>query len=116
MMKKNVTSQLKGQDKIPEKQLNEVGIGDLPGKQSRIMIVDMTQDLRNRVEAKTEKMREMSTKDLKELRNKQTEMSTTLGGIHSRITEAEVWINDLENRMVEITAAKQNIEKKNKKK
>ena len=43
-------------------------------------------------------------------------MNTTLEGIHSRITEAEAWINDLENRMVEITAAKQNIEKKNKKK
>ena len=37
----------------------------------------------------------------------------TLEGIHSRTTEAEAWINDLENRMVELTAAKQNIEKKN---
>ena len=36
-------------------------------------------------------------------------------GIHSRITEAEAQINDLENRMVEITAAKQNIEKSGKK-
>ena len=31
-------------------------------------------------------------------------MNNTLGGIHSRITEAEAQINDLEYRMVEITA------------
>ena len=39
-------------------------------------------------------------------------MNNTQEGIHSRITEAEAQINDLDNRMVEITAAEQNIEKK----
>ena len=39
-------------------------------------------------------------------------MNNTLEGIHSRKTEAEEWINDLENRIVEITAAEQNIEKR----
>ena len=39
-------------------------------------------------------------------------MNNTLEGINSRITEAEEWTNDLEDRMVEITAAEQNIEKK----
>ena len=33
--------------------------------------------------------------------------------INSRITEAEEWINDLEDKMVEITAAEETIEKKN---
>ena len=46
---------------------------------------------------------------------KQTEMNNILEGISSRITETEEWINDLEDRMVEITA-EQNIEKKNWKK
>ena len=41
-----------------------------------------------------------------------TEMKNTLEGINSRITEAEEWINDLKDRMVEITAAEQNIEKR----
>ena len=36
-------------------------------------------------------------------------MSTTLEGIDSRITEVEGWINDLEDRMVEIIAMEQNI-------
>ena len=38
-------------------------------------------------------------------------MNNTLEVIN-RITEAEEWINDLEDRMVEITAAEQNIEKR----
>ena len=55
-------------------------------------------------------MQEMFIKDLQELKNKQ--MNKTLEGIHSRITEAEAQINDLEDRMVEITASEQNIEKR----
>ena len=39
-------------------------------------------------------------------------MNTILEGIQSRITEAEEQINDLEDRMVEITATEQNIEKR----
>ena len=39
-------------------------------------------------------------------------MNNTPEGIHSRITEAEAQINDLEDRMVEITASEQNIEKR----
>ena len=54
----------------------------------------------------------MFIKDLEELKNKQTEMNNTLEGIYSRITEAEEQINDMEDKMVEITAARQNIEKR----
>ena len=57
----------------------------------------------------------MFTKDPEELKNKETEKKNTLEGIYSRITEAEEWINDMEDRMVEITAAKQNKEKKKEK-
>ena len=48
----------------------------------------------------------MFTKDLEELEIK--EMNNTLQGINSRITEAEEWISDLLERLVEITAIKQN--------
>ena len=64
-----------------------------------------------RMEVKTEKMQEMFIKDLEELKNKQIEMSNIPKGISGRITEAE-WINDLEDRMVEITAIEQNIEQR----
>ena len=42
-------------------------------------------------------------------------MDNTLEGINHRITKAEEWISYLQDRMGEITAAKQNIEKKKKK-
>jgi len=38
-------------------------------------------------------------------------MNNIREGINSRITETEEQINDLEDRMVEITATEQNIEK-----
>ena len=60
-------SQNKGQDKTPERQLNEVEIGKLLEKEFRIMIMKMMQDLRKTLE----KMQKMSTKDIKELSNKQ---------------------------------------------
>ena len=47
------------------------------------MIVNMTQDLRKRMEAKIEKIQEIFTKDLEELKNKQTEMKNTLEGLYS---------------------------------
>ena len=119
--------QMKEQDKTPEKQLNEVEIGNLPEKEFRLMILKMIQDLGKRMEAKIEKMQEMFNKDLEELKNKHleelkhkqmemnntiTEMKNTLEGINSRITEAEERISHLEDRMVEFTGVEQNKEKR----
>ena len=42
------------------------------------MIVKMIQDLGKRMETKIEKIQEMFTKELEELKNKQTEMNNTL--------------------------------------
>ena len=69
---------MKKQDKTPEKQLNEVEIGNLPEKEFRIMIVKMIQDLGKRIQAKIKKMQEMFNKELEELKNKQTEMTNTI--------------------------------------
>ena len=52
---------MKGQDKTPEKELNEMEIGNLPEKEFRILIVKMIQDLRERMEAKIENMQEKFT-------------------------------------------------------
>ena len=71
MKKQKVISQMKGQGKTPEKQLNEVKIGNLSEKEFRIMIVKLIQDLGKRMEAKIEVMQEMLTKHLEELKNKQ---------------------------------------------
>ena len=57
--------QVKEQDKLLEKQLNEVETGNLPEKESIIMTVKIVQDLGKRMEVKTDKMQEMFTKELK---------------------------------------------------
>ena len=62
---------MKEQDKTPEKQQNEVEIGNLPGKAFRIMIVKIIHEFGKRMEAKIEKMQEMLNKDLEGLKNKQ---------------------------------------------
>ena len=46
------------------------------------------------------------------MNNTITEKKTTLEGINSRITEAEQWKSDLEDGMLEVTAAEQNKEKR----
>ena len=55
------------------------------------------------------------TKDIEEVKNKQTnlnntitEIKNTLEGTNIGIAEAEEWISELEDRMVEITAEEQN--------
>ena len=94
-MAKNM-SQMKEQGKNLQDQIKEEEIGNLPEKQFRVMIVQMIQNLRNRMEARIEITQEMFNKDLEELKNKQTkmnniinEMTNTLEGINNRITEAE---------------------------
>ena len=99
---------MKEQDKSPEKQLNEMEIGNFPEKEFRIIIVKMIQNRRKRME----KMQNIFSKDLEQLKNKQIEMNDALEGINSRITKAEEWISDLEDKMVEINAVKQNTEKR----
>ena len=84
MKKQKVTSQMKGNGNPPEKQLNDVDEGNIPQKVFRIMIMNMIQDLGKSIEAKIEKIQEMFTKDLDELKNKQKEMNNTLEGINSR--------------------------------
>ena len=101
---------MKGQDKTPEKQLNEDRIP------SRKRIHSDSQD-------DSGSQKNNGDKDWEDARNvyqrprrtkEQTEMNNTSEGINSRITEAEEWTNDLEDRMLEITAAEQNIEKRRK--
>ena len=52
--------QMKKQD--PSRRLSAVEIGNLPKKESRIMIVKMTQDLRKRMKAQMGKIQKWQTK------------------------------------------------------
>ena len=66
-----------------------------------------------------QKIQEMFNKDLEELKSKQTMTNNTINGIKNsleginrRITKAEERISDLEYKIVEITTAQQNKEKR----
>ena len=109
------TQQTKEQGKNPPGQTNEEEIGSLPEKEFRVMTVKIIQNLGTTME----KIQETFNKDLEELKSKQTmmkntisEIKNTLEGINSTITEAEKWISDLEDKIVEITTAEQNTDKR----
>ena len=118
MRRQRNTQQIKVQGKNPPDQTNEEEIGSLSEKEFRVMIVKVIQNLGNRME----KIQEMFKKHLEELKSKQTMMNNTINetknsleGINSRITESEERISDMEDKIVEITTAEQNKEKKNEK-
>ena len=106
---------MKEQGKNPLHQTNEEKIGSIPEKGFRVMIVKMTQNLGSRME----KIQETFNKDVEELKRKQTMMNNTINevtnsleGINSRITEAEEQISDPEDKIVEITSKEQKNEKR----
>ena len=107
--------QKKEQGKNPPDQTNEEDIGSLPERKLRVMIVNMIQNLGNRMN----KIQETYNKELEELKSKETMMNNTINEIknsleriHSRITKAEEWISDLEDKIMDITTTEQNKEKR----
>ena len=111
MKRQRNTTQMKGQTRNTDIQINEEEIGKLPEKEFRIMIIKMIKNLEN----KMQKIQESINKDVEELKNKHaetsnaiTEIKNTLEGINSRISETEEHISELEDRTVEITSEEQN--------
>ena len=89
-MQRNTTQMKKTKQK--EVQINEEEIRKLPQKEFRKMIVNMMNNLGN----KMEKMQESINKDLEELKydhaetnNTVTNLKTTLEGMNSRMSETE---------------------------
>ena len=110
MKRQRNNTQMKEQTRNTEVQINKEEIGKLPEKEFRIMIVQIIKNLENRME----KMQESINKDLEELKTKHTETNNTITeikntpeGINGRISEAEEWISELEDKMVEITSEEQ---------
>ena len=78
---------MKEQDKVLVKQLSDMKIGNLHGKEFRVIIVKLIQDLGKRMEAQMEKVEEMFNKDQEELKNKQTEISYIMTEMKKNILE-----------------------------
>ena len=75
MKRQRNTQQVKEHEKCPPNQTKEEDIGSLTGKEFRIMIVKMIQNLENKMELqinslekRIEKMQEMFNKGLKEIK------------------------------------------------
>ena len=72
------------------------------------MIAKMIKTLENKMEKMQESINTFN-KNLEEIKNKQMnntiiEIKNTLEGINSRLSEAEEWVSELEDRIAEITA------------
>ena len=99
MKRQRNTAQMKEQIRNTQVQINGEEISKLPGKEFRIMIVKMIQNLENGENARI-------NKDLGELKNKHTnntiiEINNILEGI-KRIYEIEECMSELEDIMVKI--------------
>ena len=86
------------------------------------MIVKMIKELRRKMDADNEKS-EVFKKGLENIKNNQTELKNIINekkktkeGINSGLNEEEKWITELEDKVLEITAAEQKKRKKKKKK
>ena len=69
MRQKRNMLQTNQQGQNPQNQINEEEIGNLHEKIFRVMIVKMTQDLRNRMEVQIQKIQDSFNKDLEEVKN-----------------------------------------------
>ena len=104
----------KGTIKKKKKQLSHLEIINFHGKDFRLLIMKMIQDTGNKLEAKIDKLQEILSKEIQDLRIKQTEMQNAITEIKNsleatsgRIQEAEERIS----RLMKITDVEQKREK-----
>ena len=112
------------QGRNSQDQINKEEINNIPEREFRIMIVKMLEIFENRTEKMQETFNTVNTitKDIEEIKNKQTAMSNTiteikntLEGNNGKITEEEEQISEQEDRMMEITSEEQTKGKRMKK-
>ena len=64
--------QTKEQDKTPEEQLSDMELDNLPKKEFRVMTVKMIQELGKRMDAQNEKLQEVHSKELENVKKTQS--------------------------------------------
>ena len=103
MKRQRNIEQLKKQQRSTQAQISEEKIGKLPEKEFRVVILEIIQNLENRMEKIQESINTLN-KDVEEIKNKQTETNTiteiknTLEVINTKISEAEEWKIEVEDR------------------
>ena len=106
---------MKEQNKSPEEELSEVEISSLSDKEFKVMIIMMLKKLGRRMYEHSEQS-VVSNKELENVKKNQTqlkniiiiiEIKNTLEGINNSLDDTEGQISKLEDRVVEISQAKQ---------
>ena len=112
MKMQRIMTQIREQVKNTEKQLSDLEIISLQGKDFTLMMLKMMKDIGNKLEAKTDNLQQTlskETQDLKleqaDMQNTVTEIKNSLEATKSRIQEADERISKVEDRLVEITDA-----------
>ena len=75
-------------------------------------MLKMMQDIGHKLEAKMDNLQETRSKDIQDIKLKQEEMQNTITknspeAANSRIQEAEEWISEVKDVLVEITDAEE---------
>ena len=94
MQKQRNKSQMKKQEKCPEKELNEMEASKLPGTEFKTVVLRMFKELSDNFNS--------LKKDQSEIKYTLTEMKNNLQGIHSGVDKAENQISNLEYKQPEI--------------
>ena len=89
-------TQMREKGKTPENQLGDEETLSLQEKDFRLMMLKKMQDIGNKLEAKTDNLQEILSKDIQDIKlkqeerpNKKTEIKNSLEATNSRIQEAE---------------------------
>ena len=87
MKRQRNIAQMKEQGRNSQGQINVEEISNLPEREFRMMIVKMLPRLENRIEKMQETLNTVNTitKDIEEIKNKQTEMNTTITEIKNTL-------------------------------
>ena len=78
MKRQRTITQIREQDKTPEKRLSDPEIIRLQEKDFRLMIMKMMWDIENRLEDKTDNLQQTLSKEIQDLKLKQVEMQNTI--------------------------------------
>ena len=94
-------SQMKEQDKITVRELNEMALSNMPDREFKVMVIKILTGLEKRVEDISETLNNEIKKNQSEMKNTINEIKNTLDGINNRVDEAEESISDLKGKVME---------------
>ena len=108
MKRQRTITQMREKGKNPENQLSDQEILSLQEKDCRLWMLKMMQDIGNKLKTKIDNLQQTMSKEIQDLKIKQSEMQNTITEIknsvetsNSRIQEAEERISEVEDRLVE---------------